>query len=148
MYLAVLIDLHSRRVVGWAMDDNMRTDLVLAALHMAVGLRRPAPGLMHHSDQGSQYASQSYQDALNGYGILCSMSRKGECWDNAVSESFFGRMKEELIYRSSWPTKSSVKAAVREYIMSFYNNQRLHSSLGFLSPQAYEASATGHRIAA
>jgi putative transposase len=138
LYLAVLIDIYSRRVVGWAIADHMRTELVLDALNMAVGERRPAPGLVHHTDRGSQYASADYRNALGAHGMVCSMSRKGECWDNAVAESFFARLKDDLLYRRKWATKDEAKAAIREYIMCFYNARRLHSTLGYLSPIDYE----------
>lgn len=148
LYLAVLIDLYSRRVVGWAIADHMRTELVLDALKMAVGERRPDPGLVHHTDRGSQYASADYRSELAAYGMVCSMSRKGECWDNAVAESFFARLKDDLLYRRKWGTKDEAIAAVREYIMCFYNARRLHSSLGYLSPMDYEAASAVDSLAA
>ena len=148
LYLAVLIDLHSRRVVGWAIDDTMCTALPLKALTMAIGHRHPCAGLIHHSDRGSQYASHDYQAALKDNHMVCSMSRKGECWDNAVAESFFGRLKEELIYRRSWQTRAEAKAAIIEYILCFYNCHRRHSALGYLSPMAYEEIIGAERLAA
>lgn len=139
LYLAVVVDLFSRRVVGWSMQDNMRTDLVLSALTMAMGQRFPGPGLLAHSDRGSQYTSHDYQSALKSYGIECSMSGRGNCWDNAVVESFFGTLKRELVHRRSWPTTAEAAAAIHEYIEVFYNRQRRHSTLGGKSPAAFEA---------
>lgn len=139
LYLAVVIDLFSRRVVGWSMQSHMQTDIVLSALTMAVGQRLPNPGLLQHSDRGSQYTSDDYQRALRAHGIECSMSRKGSCWDNAVVESFFGSLKKELIYRRAWPTRSEAAAAVHEYIEVFYNRRRRHSTLDNVSPAKYEA---------
>lgn len=138
MYLAVVIDLFSRRVVGWATATHMRTELVLDALGTALGRRMPDAGLLHHSDRGSQYASGSYRDVLRDNGIVCSMSRKGNCWDNAVVESFFGTLKKELIHRRPWATVRSAHAAIADYIEFFYNSRRKHSTLGYLSPAAYE----------
>lgn len=140
LYLAVLIDVCSRRVVGWAMADNMRTELPLQAWRMAVGLRQPDDGVLHHTDRGSQYASGEYQLALAAEGAKCSMSRKGNCWDNAVAESFFATLKRELIYRSSWPTREQARAAIIKYITGFYNSRRRHSALGYVSPMEYEAT--------
>ena len=138
LYLAVVIDLFSRRVVGWSMAPHMRTELVLQALHMALGQRVPEPDMVHHSDRGSQYASDLYRQVLRRHGIVCSMSRKGNCWDNAVVESFFATLKTELIQRRSWPTREQVRTAIVEYIEVFYNRQRRHSSLGYQSPVDYE----------
>jgi putative transposase len=137
-YLAVVLDLYSRRVVGWALADNMRTDLVLEALRMAVILRRPERGLVHHSDRGSQYVSAECRNYLLEHEIVQSMSRKGNCWDNAVAESFFATLKEELIYRNSWPTRSRLREAIVDYIDGFYNRRRRHSTLGLVSPIEYE----------
>jgi putative transposase len=139
LYLAVVIDLFSRRVVGWSMQGHMRTDIVLSALTMAVGQHLPSPGLLQHSDRGSQYTSDDYQRALRGHGIQCSMSGRGNCWDNAVVESFFGTLKKELIYRRSWATRQEAAAAIHEYIEVFYNRRRRHSTLGGISPADYEA---------
>jgi len=139
LYLAVVIDLFSRRVVGWSMQSHMRTDLVLGALTMAVGQRLPPPGLLAHSDRGAQYTSGDYQSALRAHGIECSMSGRGNCWDNAVVESFFGTLKQELVYRRSWPTRAEAAAAIHEYIEVFYNRRRRHSTLGGKSPAAFEA---------
>jgi transposase InsO family protein len=139
MYLAVVVDLFSRRIVGWATAAHMRTGLVLSALDMALGRRLPAPGMLHHSDRGSQYASHDYRDALRKNNIVCSMSRKGDCWDNAVVESFFGTLKKELIHRRPWATVKAAREAIVEYIEVFYNSKRKHSTLGYLSPANFEA---------
>jgi transposase InsO family protein len=120
------------------MAGHMRTELVLNALAMALGHRVPACNLLHHSDQGSQYASDVYRKVLRDHGIICSMSRKGNCWDNAVVESFFGTLKTELVYRHPWATQRQARAAIAEYIEVFYNRQRRHSSLGYRSPVEYE----------
>lgn len=138
MYLAVVIDLFSRRVVGWSMATHMRAELVLDALGMALGSRLPQPSMVHHSDRGSQYASNDYRDALRDNGIVCSMSRKGDCWDNAVVESFFATLKKDLIHRRPWPTVPAARAAIAEYIEVFYNRRRKHSTLGYLSPSEFE----------
>ena len=138
LYLAVVLDLFSRRVIGWSMAENMKTDLVLDALTMALGNRLPEHQLMHHSDRGSQYASFRYQKALENHGITCSMSRAGECLDNAVAESFFGTLKSELIHRQAWPSRSSARAAIHEYIEVFYNRVRRHSTLGYRAPAEFE----------
>lgn len=138
MYLAVVIDLFSRRVVGWAMASHMRTELVAAALEMALGRRTPSTELLHHSDRGSQYASNDYRKRLDDAGITCSMSRPGNCWDNAQVESFFATLKNELIYRRPWPTRREARNAIAEYIECFYNPTRLHSSLDYCSPNDYE----------
>ena len=139
LYLAVVIDLFSRRVVGWSMQNHMRTDLVLSALTMAIGQRLPDPGLLQHSDRGSQYTSDDYQRALRSHGIECSMSGRGNCWDNAVVESFFGTLKQELVYRRAWPTRQEAAAAIHEYIEVFYNRRRLHSTLDYRTPAEYES---------
>jgi len=141
LYLAVVIDLFSRRVIGWAIADHMRTELVHDALMMAIGLRNPAPSLIHHSDRGSQYAGHEYQRTLKAHGMICSMSRKGDCWDNAVVESFFGTFKDDLINRFSWPTQARTKKAVVEYIACFYNNYRRHKYIDNMSPMEYERRA-------
>lgn len=149
LYLAVVLDLFSRRVIGWSMAEHMRTDLVLGALNMALGHRLPNPDLTHHSDRGSQYASQAYRDALATHDIQCSMSRKGDCWDNAVVESFFGTLKTELVHRTRWSTRLAARTAIFEYIEVFYNRQRRHSHLGYLSPVSYETlHESGHVLAA
>lgn len=141
LYLAVVLDLFSRRVVGWSMDDNMRKELALKALKMAMGQRRPAAGLMHHSDQGSQYASGAYRAALDAAGAVCSMSRRGDCYDNAVAESFFSTLEAELEERCRWETREAARLAIYDYIEAFYNTRRRHSYLGKISPAAYERMA-------
>ena len=141
LYLAVVIDLFSRRVVGWSMATHMRTGLVMGALKMALGRRLPGPDMVHHSDRGSQYASHEYRDALRDNGIQCSMSRKGDCWDNAVVESFFATLKKELIYRRPWPTTEAARSAIAEYVEVFYNRKRKHSTLDNVSPAEYENRA-------
>jgi putative transposase len=141
LYVAMVLDLFSRRIVGWAVADHMRTELALDALRMAVRQRRPDAGLVHHSDRGCQYASHAYRDELASHGVTCSMSRKGDCWDNAVAESFFATLKGELIDRDIWPTKSRAMAAINEYIACFYNPKRTHSELGYVSPIEYEVAA-------
>ena len=138
LYLAVVIDLFSRQVVGWSMAEHMRTKLVNDALLMAVWKRKPEKGLMWHTDRGSQYASESHRALLTQHGIRQSMSRKGNCWDNAVSESFFHSLKTELIHHQTYQTRSEAKQAVFEYIEVFYNRERLHSANGYLSPVDYE----------
>ncbi len=138
LYLAVILDLYSRGIVGWAMSDRITQQLTLDALGMALARRRPREGLLHHSDRGSQYASGDYQTALGRQGIVGSMSRRGDCWDNAVAESFFATLKVELVHDALWSTRAAARGAVFEYIEIFYNQQRRHSSLGFLSPLAFE----------
>ena len=141
-YLAVVLDLFSRKVVGWSMQPYMDRRLVLAALDMAIESRRPAPGtLMHHSDRGVQYACHEYRQALADAEIAVSMSRKGNCWDNAPVESFFSTLKHELVYRTSFASHDAARAALFQYIEGFYNRRRLHSSLGYLSPVEYERRA-------
>ena len=143
-YLAVILDLFSRSVVGWALETSLSTRLPLAALESAVRKRRPEAGLLHHSDRGCQYTSAEYRDALANLGVVVSMSRRGNCWDNAVAESFFSTLKNELIHRSSWPSRHELRAAVFDYIEVFYNRQRLHSSLGYKTPNQFE---TEHHLA-
>lgn len=139
LYLAVIIDLFSRRVVGWSMADHMRTELVLTALEAALGQREASPqGLMFHSDRGSQYASTDYQIALQNAGIQGSMSRRANCWDNAVAESFFGTIKTEFIHTQNFSNRVEAKTAIAEWIEVFYNRQRIHSTIGFLSPVQFE----------
>jgi transposase InsO family protein len=139
VFFAFVLDVYSRMIVGWQFAAHMRTDLVLDALTMAVGQRLPEPGLLSHSDRGSQYTSDDYQLALHGHGIECSMSGKGNCWDNACVESFFATLKRELLHRRSWPTRKEAAAAIHEYVEVFYNRQRLHSTLGYKTPAAYES---------
>ncbi len=138
LYLAVILDLCSRFAVGWAMNDRITDDLTLDALGMALARRRPAPGLLHHSDRGSQYASADYQRVLAQHEIVCSMSRRGDCWDNAVAESFFASLKVELVHDATWPTRTAARTELFEYLEVFYNGQRRHSALGYLSPRAFE----------
>ena len=128
LYLAVVIDLFSRKIVGWSMDDNMETPLVNNALHMALNNRKPPPQLIWHTDRGSQYASDSHRELLEDHDILQSMSRKGDCWDNAVSESFFHSLKTELVHHEHFKTRAEANQAIFEYIEVFYNRQRLHST--------------------
>jgi transposase InsO family protein len=143
LYLCAIIDLGSRRVAGWAMADHMRAELVCDALDMAVAARRPAPGLIFHSDRGSQYTSKAFRDLLVSHGMRQSLSRAGQCWDNAVAESFWSTLKEELVHRYPWPTRTRARQAIFEFIEVFYNRQRLHSTLGYLSPAEYEARGSG-----
>lgn len=147
LYLATVIDLASRRVVGWAMADHMRSELVCDALTMALQARRPAPGLVFHSDRGTQYTSAEYRRLLDAHGIIQSFSRPRQCWDNAVAESFFSTLKAELIHRQPWATMAQVRRAVFDFIEVFYNRQRLHSSLGYLSPAEYETVQTQQHTA-
>lgn len=137
-YLAAILDLFSRRVVGWALDATLNTSLPLQALNAAICRRAPSAGLQHHSDRGCQYTSQDYRAALSELGVEVSMSRKGNCWDNAVAESFFATLKIELIYRKSWRSRVELRAAVFDYIEVFYNRQRLHSTLGYKTPNQLE----------
>ncbi len=135
LYLAAVLDLYDRQVVGWAMAGHMRTELVLAALDMAVGRRRPAPGLIHHSDRGSQYASRAYREALEKHGMEASMSRKGNCWDNAVMERFFGSLKSEWLADQRYLTRDQARRDIVQYIEMEYNSNRLHSTLGYITPR-------------
>ncbi len=138
LYLATVIDLYSRRVVGWAMDDTMKVSLVNDALNMAIKHRKPSAGLIWHTDRGSQYASYSHKDLLTQHHIIQSMSRKGNCWDNAVAESFFKSLKNELVYQTYFYTKRQAKHEIFEYIEFYYNRVRSHSYLGNLSPSKFE----------
>jgi putative transposase len=144
LYLAVLIDLYSRRVVGWAMSERIDQQLVLDALNMALLQRRVKPGLIHHSDQGRQYSSAAYQAVLQRHRMIASMSRRGNCYDNAVAESFFSSLKNELIHHSTFRTRHEARTAIFEYIEVFYNRQRIHQSLDFISPIDYERNAGVH----
>jgi len=141
LYLAVLLDLYSRRVIGWAMSQRITVELTEQALTMALAKRAPMAGLLHHSDRGSQYAATSYQRVLDKYGLIPSMSRKGNCWDNACVESFFGTLKRELVYQRRYVTREEARQDLFEYIEVFYNRQRRHSTLGYHSPAEYEARA-------
>jgi len=138
LYLAAILDLFSRRVVGHAMSERIDRALVLEALRDAVGRRVPEAGLLHHSDRGSQYASGDYQDALRDLGVVCSMSRKGNCWDNAVAESFFATLKTECIYSRRFATRAQAREAIFHFIEIFYNRHRRHSTLGYVSPMEFE----------
>ncbi len=142
LYLAAVEDLYSRRIVGWAMAEHMESRLVVDALELAVQRRLPGEGLLSHSDRGSQYASAHYQLLLARHGITCSMSRKADCWDNAPMESFFASLKKELVHGADFATRAEARAAIFAYIEVFYNNQRRHSSLGYVSPAEYEQSCT------
>jgi len=148
MYLAAILDLFSRRVVGWSIDSHIDRSLALDALAMALKTRRPEPGLLHHSDRGIQYASVEYQSQLQDRGIICSMSRKGDCWDNAVAESFFSTLKAELVHGTDYVSRSQARASVFEYIEVFYNNRRRHSALGYVSPVEHEVAAARKALAA
>ena len=139
LYLAVVLDLFSRRVVGHAAAATMATVLVSDALALACGRRRPASGLLHHSDRGSQYASGEYQSRLAEVGAQCSMSRRGDCYDNAAVESFFSTPKTELVHGRRYATRVEARSDIFEYVEVFYNQQRRHSALGYLSPAEYEA---------
>lgn len=138
LYLAVVIDLCSRRVVGWSMSSRMKAQLVCDALTMAIWQRRPKAGLIHHSDRGSQYASKAFRRLLKAHGFRGSMSRKGDCWDNAVVESFFGSLKQERVQWQSYQTRYEAQQDILDYISMFYNSHRLHSYLGYVSPNDFE----------
>lgn len=142
LYLAVVLDLKSRRVVGWAMRSTLEAELALSALRMALAARQPRPGLVHHSDRGVQYACSDYRTVLAAGRIEASMSRKGDCWDNAVAESFFATLELELIARHRWATRSAARQAIFRYIETWYNPRRRHSTLGYLSPVEYEQQLT------
>jgi putative transposase len=138
LYLAAVQDAYSRRIVGWSMADHMRTELVVDALQMGLHRRRPGPGLIHHSDQGGQFVSLAFGQKARDAGIAVSMGSKGDCFDNAVAESFFATLKKELVHRRSWPTRRELTSEVFEYVEAFYNTTRRHSTLGYLSPAQYE----------
>ncbi len=138
LYLAVVLDLFSRKVVGWALDSHMRESLILDAFTMAVSQRDMEENALVHSDRGVQYRGNEYQEVLKSHGLRCSMSRKGNCWDNAVMESFFSRLKVELIYAENYKTVDEARAGIFEYIEMFYNRVRRHSSIGYVSPHEYE----------
>lgn len=141
VYLAVIIDLYSRRVIGWAISNRMKQDLAIRALNMAVALRRPPPGCIHHTDRGSQYCAHEYRSILRRHGFSVSMSGKGNCYDNSVVESFFKSLKAELVWRRDWHARRDVEIALFEYINGFYNPRRRHSALGWKSPVAFENKA-------
>jgi putative transposase len=138
-YLATVIDLASRKVVGWALADHMRTELVTDALSRVFTHRAPEAGAIFHSDRGRQYTSGDFADLARAHGVVLSVGRKGQCWDNAVAESFFATIKRELVDSQAWPTRDGLRRAVFEYIEGWYNTRRLHSTLGYLSPTQYEA---------
>jgi putative transposase len=138
LYLSFVLDTHSRRVVGWSMANNLRTELVLDAVNMAIYTRRPSPGLIHHSDRGSQYTSVEFGSRLREEGLLPSMGSVADAYDNSMAESFVSTLKRELIHRHSWPNRQIARSAIFEYIEGFYNTRRRHSALGHLSPSEYE----------
>jgi len=137
-YLATIMDLYSRKIIGWSLHNRLTKELVITSLNMAIKQRKLSSDLLLHSDRGSQYASKLYQLLLVKHGILCSMSRKGNCWDNAVMESFYRTLKVELIYQKTYETRRQARRDIFEYIEIFYNRERLHSSLGYYSPEEYE----------
>jgi transposase InsO family protein len=141
LYLAAVEDLYSRKVVGWSLGERLTSDLVSDALRMAIGRQLPGEALLAHSDRGSQYASARYRELLASHGITCSMSRRGNCWDNAPMESFFATLKKELVYQRRFATRAEARRMVFEYIEVFYNRERRHSALGYVSPCAFEEAA-------
>ncbi|MGZ6576690.1 MAG: IS3 family transposase, partial [Solirubrobacteraceae bacterium] len=142
LYLAAVQDAFSRRIVGWAMADHMRSELVVDALQMALARRKPGPGLVHHSDQGSQFVSLAFGQRARDAGIAVSMGSRGDCYDNAVAESFFATLKKELVRRRTWPTRRELTGELFDYIEAFYNPTRRHSTLGYLSPAQFELRAS------
>ena len=138
LYLAVVIDLYSRRIVGWGMGDRLTAELAISALRMALQCRKPEPGLLHHSDRGIQYASKEYRGLLAEHGAIASMSRKGNCWDNAPVESLFRSLKTELVHHERYKTRAEARHSIFEWIEVDYNRQRIHESLGYVTPVAYE----------
>lgn len=148
LYLTVFIDLFSRRVVGWSMSSRMKAVMVTDALRMAMWRRRPASGLVVHSDRGSQYASKAYRRLLDANGFVGSMSRKGDCWDNAVAESFFASLKKERVQWRSYQTRAEAQQDILDYIVMFYNSRRLHSTLDYRSPNDFESAITDLKKAA
>lgn len=148
LYLAVVIDLCTRKVVGWSMSSRMKTQLVCDALQMAIWRRQPKAGLIHHSDRGSQYASKAFRRLLKAHGIEGSMSRKGDCWDNAVVESFFGTLKQERVQWRNYQSRYEAQQDILDYISMFYNSRRLHSHLGYMSPNDFERQLTETKKAA
>ncbi len=141
LYLAVILDLFTRKVVGWAMRDHMRAELTIAALTMAIQRRRPRAGLIHHSDRGSQYAAGDYRDILRTAAIVQSMSRKGNCWDNAPMESFFGTLKTELVHQREYPDRDAARRDLFAYVEGYYNRRRRHSAIGYITPEQAEAKS-------
>jgi len=148
LYLAVVLDAFSRRVVGWALADHLRTELATDALQMALRTRRPASGLIHHSDRGSQYLSAAYVGVLSAHDARSSVGRPGTCWDNAAAESFFATLKTELVHRVSWPTRQQARSAIFTYLEGFYNRHRRHSRLGYHSPADFELAHRAATLAA
>lgn len=140
LYLAGIMDLCSRKIIGWSMSDTMTADLVLDAMNAAIRTRLPGPGLLHHSDRGVQYTCARYRELLSAHAVTPSMSRTGNCYDNAVVESFWGKLKTEMVYHEHFATRQQARAAVFDYIETFYNRRRLHAALGYVSPEAFEAS--------
>lgn len=138
LYLAIVLDVYSRKIVGWSMSERMTRHLVMSALAMAYWQRKPEPGLIHHSDRGSQYASYDYQDMLKDFGMVCSMSKSGDCYDNAITETVFHSLKMELIFDTYFATRAEAKSAIFTYIEELYNRKRKHSSLGYCSPVKFE----------
>lgn len=147
LYVAIVLDLFSRRIVGWAMSGRMTSELVMDALLMAIGERKPPAGLLHHSDRGSQYTGTPYQQLLKNYRFQVSMSGSGNCYDNAPTESFFGSMKMELVHHTIYKTRDQARTDIFFYIEAFYNRQRRHSTLGYVSPAAREAAYYQHQLA-
>lgn len=145
LYLAAVLDLYSRKIIGWAMAPGMPSELVCAALKMAIAQRNPVAGLIVHSDRGSQYASDLYQKLLSKHGLCCSMSRKGNCWDNAVMERFFLNLKMERVWRKDYANHAEAVNDITDYIVAFYNNVRLHSTLGNMPPTVYERKTTAEK---
>jgi transposase InsO family protein len=140
LYVAAVMDLYSRKIVGWSMCEHLRVELVSNAMKMALERRQPGSGVMHHSDRGVQYACEEYRSLLKKHGLVCSMSRTGNCYDNAVMESFWSTMKLECVYRQAYQTRQAARQSMFEYIEMFYNRKRRHSSLGYISPEAFEAA--------
>ncbi|RYZ85138.1 MAG: IS3 family transposase [Proteobacteria bacterium] len=138
LYLCIVLDLHSRKIVGWSMREDMKADIILEATRMALKARRPVSSLVFHSDCGGQYKAKKFRNLLRRYNIRQSMTFAGNCYDNATAESFFGTLKSELVYRTKFDTREAARAAIFEYIEAFYNRVRMHSSLGYLSPMQYE----------
>jgi transposase InsO family protein len=142
LFLATVIDLFSRKVVGWSMSESLKSQIAIDALEMAIAARGPAPGLIHHSDRGVQYACGDYQRVITRAGMRPSMSRKGDCWDNSVAESFFSTLKKELVWRMKFETREHARREIFEFVEVFYNRQRMHSYLGYLSPVEFEAAVS------
>ena len=142
LYLASTMDLYSRKIVGWSMSSSLHASIVVNALCMAIDQRSPSAGLIHHSDRGVQYASAEFRASLKAHGLVASMSRKGNCYDNAVKESFFHTLKTELVNHEHYRTHGEARGSVFDYIEAFYNRQRLHSTIGYMSPEDFERSRT------